>query len=177
MNNLKARAPEGATAKVLLTDTNRWSLAARLAGGVAEAGCEGSAVCPMPGHALSITRAVQRTFPYSAFRPLESLTAAIEAVDPDIIVPSCDRGVEHLHHLYARVQKGAAQKTKLAALIEHSLGSPDSYSIVSSRYDLLMLAREEGVRTPDTKPVNTPEEVESWRTQGAFPWVLKPEGT
>ncbi len=177
MNNLKSKAPAVATTKVLLTDTNRWALAARLAIGLSEAGCQVSAICPMPGHALLKTRAVQRTFRYSGLRPLESLTAAIEAVEPDIIVPSCDRGVEHLHELHARGKSCGVAGRKVAALIERSLGSPASHSTVSSRYELLALAREEGVRVPSTSRVNTAEELESWRARESFPWVLKVDGT
>jgi len=177
MNNLKSKAPAVATTKVLLTDTNRWALSARLAIGLSEAGCQVSAICPAPGHALLKTRVVQRKFRYSGFRPLESLITAIETVDPDIIIPSCDRGVEHLHELYAQSQSRGVGGSKLAALIERSLGSPASHSIVASRYELLALAREEGVRVPSTSRVDTPEELESWRARESFPWVLKADGT
>jgi hypothetical protein len=177
MNNLKSKAPAVSTIKILLTDTNRWALAARLAIGLSEAGCQVSAICPKPGHALMKTRAVQRTFHYSGLHPLKSLTAAIKAVEPDIVVPSCDRGVRHLHELYARAQSYGTGGTKVAALIERSLGSHVSYSIVSSRYDLLTLAREEGVRVPNTSRADTPEELESWRARESFPWVLKADGT
>jgi hypothetical protein len=177
MNNLKLEAPAAAPTRVLLTDTNRWALSARLAIALSDAGCEVSAICPTPGHALSKTRAVKGIFPYSGFRPLESLIAAIETVDPDIVVPSCDRGVAHLHELHAQSQCGGLRESKLAALIERSLGSPTSYPIVSSRYDLLSLAREEGVRVPRTSRANTSAELESWRARESFPWVLKADGT
>ena len=177
MNNFKPKLVTPATVKVLVTDTNRWALAARLAISLSESGCQVSALCPKPGHALLKTRAVHRTFPYSGLHPLGSLTAAIEAVQPDIIVPSCDRGVGHLHELHAQVQHSAAAGSKLAALIERSLGSPASHSTVSSRYDLLTLAREEGVRVPNTSRVNTQEELEAWQGREPFPWVLKADGT
>jgi ATP-grasp domain len=173
--NLKpTRAPR---TKVLLTDTNRWALAARLAIGLSEAGCEVSAICPTPGHALLKTRAVQRTFNYGGFHPLQSLIAAIDAVDPDLIVPSCDRGVEHLHELYALSQTQGPQGKKLAALIERSLGSPASHSIVGSRFALLALAREEGICVPRTARIDTAQQLESWSAHEPFPWVLKADGT
>jgi ATP-grasp domain len=177
MNDFQSTAAAVSTVKVLLTDTNRWALAARLAISLSEAGCQVSALCPKPGHALLKTRVVQRTFSYSGLHPVESLAAAIEAVEPDIIVPSCDRGVGHLHELYARVQRRGEAGSKLAALIERSLGSPGSYSTVSSRYDLLTLAREEGVRVPNTIRVNAPEDLESWHALESFPCVLKADGT
>ena len=132
--------------KILLTDTHRWPSSARLAIGLTKAGCHVSAVCPTRGHALLYTRVVQQTFPYSSLRPLESLLVAIEATDPEIIIPCDDRGVQHLHELFARTHSEVTAGSKVAALIERSLGSPESYPIVSSRYDLLKIAREEGDR-------------------------------
>ncbi|MFZ0743844.1 MAG: ATP-grasp domain-containing protein [Terracidiphilus sp.] len=177
MKSIESATSEVAVTKVLLTDTNRWDLAARLAIGLAEAGCDVSAICPGRGHALLKARAVKRTFRYSAFRPVESLEAAIEAVDPDIIVPSCDRSVEHLHELYALAKSRGAAGDRMVALIERSLGSPASYSTVSSRNDLLAIAREEGVRVPSTRRICSLENLDSWRAQEQLPWVIKADGT
>jgi hypothetical protein len=65
----------------------------------------------------------------------------------------------------------------VAALIERSLGDPSSYSVVSRRFELLKLASEEGVRVPRISRVDAPEQLEAWRTQEPFPWVLKADGT
>jgi predicted ATP-grasp superfamily ATP-dependent carboligase len=177
MNSVNSKAAPSSGAKVLITDTNRWALAARLAIALTDAGCQVSALCPVPGHALLKTRAVHRTFPYSGLSPLQSLMAAIEVSDPDIVVPSCDRGVGHLHELHAMARARGAVGHKLQALIERSLGSPASYVTVSSRYDLLKMAREEGVRVPSTARINTAEELASWGDREPFPWVLKVDGT
>src|ERR1700687_1656679 len=163
--------------KVLLTDTNRWANPARIAIGLAKAGCRVSAVCPTRGHPLLSTRIVQETFPYSSLRPLESLVAAIEAVEPQIIVPCDDRGVQHLHELYARARSLGTSAVGLVNLIEYSLGAPESYPIVSARCDLLRIAREEGVRVPDTKSLKTADDLNSWQAGHQFPWVLKGDGT
>lgn len=176
MKTPKSNGPEKSAIKVLLTDTNRWALAARLAVGLSEVGCDIAALCPMPNHPLLKTRAVRKTYHYSGLRPIASLTEAIERFNPDIVVPSCDRGVRHLHELYARSRK-IDGKRKIAELIERSLGDPRSYPIVSSRYELLSLARDLGVRVPRTSRANHPEELTSWQSQESFPWVLKADGT
>lgn len=163
--------------KVLLTDTNRWDLAARLAIGLSEQGCYVAAICPARGHALLQARAVKRTFRYSGLRPIESLKGAIDAVDPDIVVPSCDRSVEHLHELYEQEKSQGAAGNKVASLIERSLGLPESYPIVSSRNDLLTIARDEGVRVPRASPICSIEDLHNWQTQEPFPWVIKADGT
>ncbi len=123
------------------------------------------------------TRAVKRTFRYSSLRPMESLKAAIESAEPDIIVPCCDRSVEHLHELYAWAKSRGSTEAKLLALIEHSLGSPESHSIVSSRYSLLELARKEGIHVPRTNLLKSPQDLETWHEKEPLPWVSKADGT
>jgi carbamoylphosphate synthase large subunit len=171
-DNLEALGP-----KILLTDTNRWAGPARIAIGLTKAGCRVSAVCPPRGHPLMATRVVQETFRYSSIHPLESLVAAIEATKPQIIIPCDDRGVQHLHELYVRARSQGTAGNGLVNLLEYSLGSPESYTIVSARCDLLNIAHEEGIRIPDTKPLKTVDDLKSWQAGHPFPWVLKGDGT
>ena len=163
--------------KVLLTDTNRWPSPARLAIGLTEAGCTVSAICPTRGHPLLHTSVVRETYPYGSLRPLESLMAAIEASKPQIIVPCDDRSVQHLHELYAHTSGLGPQGRDLARLIEYSLGPSEYFPIVSARFDLLQIAKEEGIRTPETMLVITSGDLKSWQHQHGFPWVLKGDGT
>jgi hypothetical protein len=65
----------------------------------------------------------------------------------------------------------------LVSLIEKSLGSPENYPIVASRYDFLRIAREEGLHIPDIAQVNSESDLESWQQRHPFPWVLKADGT
>jgi len=176
-SDVNSKERTGAPTRVLLTGTNRWPAPARLAIGFAKAGCEVSAVCPSPGHPLLKTRAVQRAFPYSALRPLDSLTAAIEATDPRIIIPCDDLGVQHLHDLYVRTRSQGGSGDWIATLIERSLGSPESYPIVPNRYRLLQIAREEGLLVPHTNPIDTTGDFGSGYVGWPFPWVLKADGT
>lgn len=166
----------GAVPRVLLTDTDRRAYAARLVIALSGAGCEVSAVSTH-GHPVEKTSTIRRIFPYSALRPLDSLEAAIEASAPDIIVPCCDRGVQHLHELYARVCSQNGSGHEVAALIRRSLGPPESYPIVSARFDLLRVAREEGLRVPHTCVVNTVGDLKPWQAKEPFPWVLKSDGS
>jgi hypothetical protein len=63
------------------------------------------------------------------------------------------------------------------ALIERSLGPSASRAIVSSRYELLDIARQEGVRVPRTCRVTTVGELEAWQSSEPLPWILKADGT
>jgi ATP-grasp domain len=161
----------------LLADTNWWPFSARLAVALTKAGCRVSGICPTRGHPMLKTRVVQRVFPYSPIDSLGSLEAAIEESNPDIIIPCDDRSVLHLHQLYKRTLGQGASGKRVAALVELSLGSPASYPIISSRYELLRVAREAGVRVPETKPIGTVDDLRSWDAEQKLPWVLKADGT
>lgn len=162
--------------KVLLADTNRWDIGARLAIGLARIGCTVSAVC-LPRHALLVTHAVKSRFPYSASNPIKSLRDALKRADPDIVIPCCDRTVEHLHELYAQVLQRGSDDESIARLIENSLGSPAGYRIVTSRYDLIATAIEEGVRVPETAHVSSRADLDLWRQEKSRTCVIKADGT
>jgi hypothetical protein len=66
---------------------------------------------------------------------------------------------------------------KIAALIESSLGPNDSFSIVSSRYELLRMAAENGVLTPRTCVIRDIEDLRGNSAIPTFPYVLKADGT
>ena len=160
---------------VLLADSTRWPEAARLAISLSNAGVDVSAVCPPRGHPLRKIKCVRQMFRYGGFRPLASLFAAISATEPWMIIPCDERTVQHLHELHAHAS--GTSDHKMAALIERSLGAPESYPIVSTRYQLLNIAREEGLRVADTELINTVDDLRSWGAQRAFPWMLKADGT
>jgi hypothetical protein len=166
-----------ASPKVLLTATNRWPSTARLAIGLTKEGCRVSGVCPRQGHPLNSTSVVHEVFPYSSIRPLDSLQFAIEATDPQIVIPSDDRGVQHLHELYARVQNSGLSGKAIAKLIEYSLGSPENFPVVAGRCELLEIAKQEGIRVPHTKLLKTSGDLKSWQETHELPWVLKGDGT
>jgi hypothetical protein len=163
--------------KVLLVDSNRWDLGARLAIGLTSAGCSVSAVCPSSGHPFSVTRAVKHIFPYKAFNPIGSLRDAIERFDPDIVIPSCERSVEHLHELYAQALHPGFGNQSIVRIIERSLGNPSGYRVVTSRYDLLTAAAEFGVRIPDTARISSSADLDLWREQSSRKCVIKADGT
>jgi len=62
-------------------------------------------------------------------------------------------------------------------LIEFSLGSPESHPIVTSRYDLLQIAGDEGIRVPAMRLLNVAGDFNHWKEEQKFPWVLKADGT
>jgi hypothetical protein len=105
------------------------------------------------------------------------LAAAIEGSSPEIIIPCDDRAVEHLHELHTQARARGALGEKIASLIERSLGSPESFSIVSSRYELLLVAVAEGLRIPETRRIDGLEDLAECCAKKTLPVVLKADGT
>ncbi len=172
-SNSNGRVPVAPT--VLLTDTIRWVGTARLAIGLKKAGMNVAVACQVQGHPVLKTSAVGHVLPYSGLRPLSSLMAAIETAKPQIIIPCDDRAVQHLHELRALAHTKSG--SDIAALIEYSLGAPESYPIVSSRQGLLKVAREEGLRVPDTSLIEGLDDLDRCLAGHALPCVLKADGT
>lgn len=104
------------------------------------------------------------------------MRSAIAAISPFLIAACDDRVVGHLHRLHAEEQ-AAGDPGQIAALIERSLGAPGGYPTVRNRGSLLSLADTLGIRTPETRIVHTPADLEDWRAHHTFPWVLKADGT
>jgi hypothetical protein len=130
------------------------------------------AVCP-GHHPLAKTKAVRTLYRYSALRPLEALAKAIKRAEPALIVPCDDRAIAHLHALHASAHASPA----LNAVIERSLGSPDSFSVADRRSDLIAIARAEGIRAPDMVRVTMVDELEAALDRVGLPAVMKVDGT
>lgn len=163
---------------VLLTNTSWWACASMVALALHKSGCAVSALYPRSGHPLAKTSVIEQRHAYSPFATLASLRSAIEAVNPELIVPCDDRAVSHLHRLHA---KALLQKTtsgrRLAGLIEKSLGDAAAFNTALSRCEFLNLAGESGIRIPETKALETPEDLHRWAAKQPFPWVIKIDGS
>ena len=143
---------EDAPITVLICATMWWPLSARLAMAFSRHGCRVSAVCPAK-HPLRFVSGVERIFPYGSFDSLASLAAAIEATEPDLIIPCDDGVVLQLHTLHDR-------RPGLRELIDVSLGSSYSYGALRSRGALLQIATDLGIRVPTTKAIRSEDEFE-----------------
>ncbi len=161
---------------VLVAATSHWFPTARLAMALTKAGCVVEAVCP-PRHPLCSTSAVRRTHTYRGLAPLMSISNAIAAAKPDLIVPGDDLSTRHLHHLYRRECNHGQNGSGICALIERSFGSPESFPIVYERAAFMRLAEGAQIRVPWTRPVANLDELRNCTAQMGFPLVLKADGT
>lgn len=161
---------------VLIVATQHWFPTARLAVALANAGCVVEAVCP-DSHPVCATSAVQRLHAYKGLAPVRSLTKAIESAKPDLIVPGDDLSTHYLHLLYRRALESGTAGAPICAVIERSLGSPASFSVVESRDAFMQQAEEEGIRVPKTRAIPNLGALRQWIAEFGYPAVLKADGT
>jgi len=160
---------------VLIATTRRWYPTARLGMALANAGCVVHSVCPS-GHPLSTTGALQQMHTYSGLRPLKSFQAAIEATQPNFIVPGDDLATDHLHQLHSELrQRNAADS--VCDLIERSLGASVGFPVVYARTEFIKLAGQIGIRVPDTEIVQNVVGLKRWIERAGLPTVLKTNGS
>jgi glutathione synthase/RimK-type ligase-like ATP-grasp enzyme len=162
--------------KVLVATTHQWYPTARMAMALAKAGFTVEAVCPSR-HPMFKTSAVEKRYPFHGLLPITSLSDAIRKARPDLIVSGDDLATKYLHSLHAQESRKGKTETATCALIERSLGSPESFPIAYSRIALMNLAREEGIRVPETTAITTVEGFREWSARFGLPAVLKADGT
>ncbi len=161
---------------VLVATTTKWFSTARLAMGLAKAGCCVHVVCPA-GHPIIQTKSAKKTFEYHGLAPLSSLAKAISSVKPELIVPGDDLATQHLHSLHQQGLRRGKSGNAICQLIEHSLGSPDAFAILYGRTAVMELAAGEGVRVPETRVMNDSNDLQRWALRVGFPFVLKADRT
>ena len=163
--------------KVLLATTCRWFSTARLAMAFRRVGCEVDLVCP-PNHPAFSTHALQHRYRYHGVSPQQSFRNAMLQSASDVMVPCDDVAMRHMHRLYSAASQNTDSNAKaICELLRLSMGDPNGYPVTESREKFMALVREVGVRVPETKTVNSPNQVEQWLGHFGFPAVLKADGT
>jgi biotin carboxylase len=163
-------------ATVLIATTSRWFPTARLAMALAKAGFTVDAVCPSR-HPLKHISAVRKRYSYDSLGLVPSFAEAIAAARPDIVMPGDECAVLCLHRLYDQARHRGKSGEPLCALIERSVGHPDSFRIVSARAAVMRLAREESILVPRTSVVADKAGLTRCAEEFLFPLVLKADET
>jgi Carbamoyl-phosphate synthase L chain, ATP binding domain len=163
---------------VLLATTSppRWFAPARLAVALANAGWTVDCIS-VPRHTLGKATAVRKTYNYDGLAPLISYADAIVAAMPDLIIPCDDIATLNLHNLYWKEQRRGSSGTRICALIERSLGSPEYFPVAFARTAFEELARKEGIRVPKTGVIANSDDLKLWASSVGFPSVLKADCT
>ena len=162
--------------RFLVATTTWWPSAARLVLAFQQLGGEVSAICPV-GHPLRALPNLEAVHTYGAWAPTEALVRAIRAQQPDIIVPTDDRTVAHLHALHGCADRFGPDSAMITALIERSLGRPAGYAVSGTRQRLLDMIGSNGVRIPAGRTIRTREELHAWHADHPGPCFVKAEGS
>jgi len=161
---------------ILIAATDRWYPTARLGMALTQVGCIVDAVCPA-GHPLELTNAARRLYDYNGLAPLRSFTHAVHHTNPDLVIPADDLATRHLHDLYQRGNGGGKTGAEICHLIRRSLGDPTGFVTILERSAFINLARQEGIRVPNTVVLADKEDLLDWISREGFPAVLKANGT
>ena len=151
--------------KVFLATTVDWPSAARLAGAFAVLGARVEAVAPR-GHVLGVSRYPDRVHRYHPLKPLASFAAAIQAAEPDFVIPCDDRALGLLLAL-----------PELEPLLRHSIGPLESYEVLMSRSASIAAAREEGIAAPLTLAVPDSSALADALARVGLPCVMKSDAS
>jgi hypothetical protein len=153
---------------VLIVAAKWWSTSARLAIALVRDGCRVGAIYP-GGHPLRCISGIEYTRRYRGIRSLKCLRRCINEWKPDIVIPFDDGVVAQLHELHR-------QEPTLRDLIERSIGAPEGYAVVDSRFQLLNMAAGLNIRVPKTVRVSSTQDLVEWHHNNEAISVLKVDG-
>jgi len=162
--------------RILLAATCVWPVAARLAAAFAEVGSEVEIVCP-PGHPAATLRVGPKSHVFRRQAPLASLRAALQAAEPDLIIPCDEAATQQLHRFHARLLSLGAAATRMREVLDRSLGPVASQTVIDSRSRLLEMARAEAIPVPEALAIVSGDELHAWLAQHGFPALLKADAT
>jgi thioesterase domain-containing protein len=180
LDNLTSAAtcadPETAQPKVLILTALPWLPAMRLALELSEAGFTVDAVCPR-GCAVEKMSFVKRGYKYRPITSIKRLRRIILMSRPMLLVPCDDYVTRQLHELFKAEEPNGPDSFWLRALITRSLGQPQHFSTLYSRYGIGSLAREMNIQGPQTEAVDDANTLKTDVKSLGLPMVLKADGT
>jgi hypothetical protein len=158
--------------RALLITAFRWLTTARIGLAFSEAGFVVEALCPRD-HPISQMPFVFARHDYKVFNPMQSMRAAIAASQPDLLVPCDDHVAAQLHELYLH----CSAIDPLRTLIARSLGNPENYHLLYSRFGIAELARELAVPYPKTESIAGKGQLSGGLKTSGLPAILKTDGS
>jgi hypothetical protein len=160
----------------LIVTSSYWMPTARLGIALSQTGAFIDAICPAR-HVIRKSSVLRRAYSYRALSPLASLRDAISFSQPDLIVSADDLSTQHLIDLHAQENSGNDPDSKICHLIERSLCPRESFPFMTARARFMEVAKEEGIRVPETKVMRNRADLETWANESGFPFVLKSDGS
>jgi len=151
-------------------------MAGRLAIAFLQLGCDVDALCPR-GHPLALVRGIGRIFRHPGLRWRAGLLQAIAESPADLIIPCDDDAAAALSQLHDSLHDADPATLRIQALIRRSLGTPSACAFATQRMQLMMLARDVGIRVPETLDLYHDNVLREWVSQRGYPAVVKLDQT
>jgi hypothetical protein len=156
---------------ILLATTGQLPSTARLAIELHDAGARVSLIAPR-NHPAWTLDFLSHCATYRASAPRSCLEAALTRMAPDLVIPCDERTVRDLHAVWRDTQDEVVKQ-----LVARSTGPAENYPVITSRAELLALARREGVRVPNSRSLRDLGDLDQWKSGNATPFVLKADGS
>ena len=153
---------------ILLVAAKWWPLSARMAISFIKNGCSVSAICPIP-HPITFVEGLDSIFRYGASNSLACVRKAIQACQPDVVVPCDDGAASQCRALFDG-------DTSLRPLLERSLGPSVNYATLDSRFAFLEVAERLGLHVPKTCLIGDRRDLIAWHGVEGGSAVLKVNG-
>lgn len=158
-------------------EDKRWGVI-RLVKGLEELGFAVAALCP-PNDALTLTRFLRRRYALddvkNARRIERALAESMRDWRPAFVIPGDERAVALLHALVRRAKSGerlALDAQALSTLVG-SLGNSDHYNTLLMKSETVAMARQRGLRTPESGTASSAEEAMALAERIGFPVYVK----
>ena len=163
--------------KVLIVATHVWPAAARTSIALAQVGFSVASIAPVRSLVRTVTR-VARHYTYAPKQALNSIAAAIQSWQPDLLVCTDDQAVKHLHDLHAEASKRPdAVGASLRKLIEISLGNPSSFPAAAQKSLFMTIASDAGVRCCPRTWLLSNDHDDLLLPHVSYPIMVKADGT
>jgi len=167
----------GVLSRVLIFKADSdWLGAERLPGAFAEEGYQVATLAPADDLITKSDFVVKR-FKYPSREKLLFLSVfwVLEKWNPDIVIPGDEYAITILQHISeAGFSFPLSLKWKRQAhLIRKSLGNPQFWSVIRSKFEIQRIAAELDILTPENQNVNSIEDIFSYIGKYGYPVVLK----
>jgi hypothetical protein len=156
---------------ILLATTGQLPSTARLAMELHDAGAHVSLISPR-NHPARVLDLIPHQVIYRAFDPKRCLESALLRLQPDMVIPCDERAVRDLHSICR-----STEHPEVKRLIQQSTAPSENYQTITSRAELLALARREGARVPPSMALPDKESLNQWTAENPAPFVLKADGS
>ncbi len=93
-------------------------------------------------------------------------------VSPDMVIPCDERTVRDLHAIWRETKRHS-----IKALVTKSTARAENFPAITSRAELLALARRNGVRVPASMALPGLKDLGRWQSENSAPFVLKADGS